>query len=590
MAFRVTGRVLSVRPRADGSFGVMVGPGPNVYFYVTNEPPRLGDDLTLVADDVVNTTVDWHGRKGNMGVLRGAQQQLVSPKYATRVVAPEWVSRVKASMRRPLYRYQAEGAGWMAAQLAASKGAMLADEAGLGKSSQTVAAICATRLFPCILVCPASLKVNWKREFMFAWQPPTIEIVEGRKGELRGADVVIINYDLLSFRETQLNLVHARSIVFDEAQEIKEPRPRASHRAAVATRLVAGIGKALLLTGTPIMNRPAELWRLLHLVDSHGWPSFDEFMWRYCREPAEARPGVKAQRRIVTNYGKAERLDELQARMAPVFLRRRKTEVLTDLPPKSRKTQLVSIDFHDMQQYRAAERDVVAWLKETASSEKARAAAAAKAIVKLTMLRRIAAVGKMRHAVPQYIQHWFDRPQIEPLVIFAYHRQVLDQLFQLTKHLGLRVVGLGGHENAEGRQRVVDAFQEGKADVFIAPIKTAVGITLTRSNESLFVERTWTPSQMTQAEDRQYRIGQLRPVTATYIDAAGTVDEHIAAVLEAKQMLISSVVDGAEASDDTFLTVKEVVDRFMASAGERAEADVSVEPPPEREPAGEEQA
>ncbi len=508
-----------------------------------------------------------------MTVLAGAQVEIAPSAYSSRVVAPEWMTRVKGVMRRGLYGYQADGAAWLSAELAAGRSPILADEPGLGKSTQTIAALSATGMYPAIVVVPASLKFNWAREFQYAKYPPPIEIVRGRRGPLVGGLVLIINYDLLKFREEQLLAIGAKCIVFDEAHELKEARPSASHRAAVATRLVRAIGRTILLTGTPALNRPSEMWRLLHMVDNKEWPSFDDFLKRYTKPPPEDEVpfALRPVKRVVTSRGRIENVDEFQVRVQPVMLRRLKSEVQKDLPPKSRRSMLVALDDTDTKAYKAAERDVVAWLKAQGRDAKARAASRAIAIVRLTMLRKMAAIGKMRNAVPDYLEQWFARADPDPLVIFAYHKDILNGLYQITQGLGLRVVGIGDGQNIDKRQMAVDAFQGGYSDVFIAPIKAAgVGINLHRASDSLFIERDWTPSRMSQCEDRLHRLGTKRPVVATYLDAADTIDEYIAEVLDAKQKLITTAVDGtmpeelspkAEA-EASLSTVDSIMERF----------------------------
>jgi SWI/SNF-related matrix-associated actin-dependent regulator 1 of chromatin subfamily A len=437
-----------------------------------------------------------------------------------------------------------------------------------GKSCQTIAALSATRLYPSVLVCPMSVKLNWAREFQWSKRPPTIAMVSGRVGPLPEADVIIINYDLLAHREQQLTELNARSIIFDEAHCLKEAvPPTLTHRAAVATRLANWFGRAILLTGTPIMNRPRDLWRLLHMVDPEEWPSFADYESRYCRAASEDEDLVGRQaRRIAARAGRVERLPELQSRVQQILLRRLKSEVLTDLPPKSRHSILIALDPIDMRAYRAAEKDFIAWLNAQGWSEQARRAAKAQSIVKLTSLRRLAAAAKMRHAVPDYLGQWFDR-KAEPLVIFAYHAEIIGALYELcARKLRLRVATIGSKDDVRRRQAQVDIFQNGLADVFLAPITCAgVGINLHRASDALFIERLWTPSLMHQAEDRIHRLGSTRPVTITYFDAAETVDEHLAAVLEAKQRLIEHVLDDPDTVIEASTTIDSILDLYRAA-------------------------
>ncbi len=215
-----------------------------------------------------------------------------------------------------------------------------------------------------------------------------------------------------------------------------------------------------------------------------------------------------------------------------------------------------------------AAKDVVAWLRKVASNERAASASRGQAVVKLTMLRRIAAIGKLRHAVPAYLRAWFGQPSPRPLVIFAFHKQVIWGVTQICDELGLKIATISGKDSDIKRQRAVDLFMSGKADVFIAPIRSAgVGLNLQRASDVLFLERLWTPALLTQAEDRVFRLGQTRQVTITYLDAAGTVDEYLGKVLSEKQRLIDQVVDGRQFDRQNII---ETIDEVMARVAEVA--------------------
>lgn len=561
MLAKVTGRVVQAQTvdDSDRDFIVTLGPPPDlVWFKATGRPPHLGQLVSVFGKELAKQEIGEGDRKGSITEMSCQKFEVDTSTYASRHVPVGWIESVKAVMQRPLYRYQAEGAAWVATRIAAGSGAILGDEPGVGKTVQTVAMLCALRPFPAVIVCPATLKHQWYREFSASKRPPKIFIASGKKERLpKGYEVYILNYDILYAREAELLVMNPALYVFDEAQELRNPHARGKHRAASATRLVRQRSKgALLLTGTPVENRPAELWRLLHLCEPVKWPRFADYTARYLK-PVR---GKEIGRVVRTQAGKVERLNELHLLVDQTMLRRLKTEVLKDLPPKNRRSVLVQIDDGYMQHYRAAEKDVVAWLQKLGKFERAAEAKKAESIVKLTTLRRIAALGKLRYAIPQYLRSWFDSRTKEPLVIFGYHKDVMLGVHKICVRLGLRVVGIGGGESSEKRQKAVDLFQSGKADVFLAPIRSAgVGLNLQRASEALFVERIWTPSGMIQAEDRVYRIGSKRPVTITYLDAAHTVDEHIAQIVEAKQRLIRAVVDDDHQLSESLETVTEVV-------------------------------
>ncbi len=561
---RVIGRVIGVRPR-DDRFTVTVGPPPDMFWFVVESPPRLGERIEVSGERGSKAQIGSGELVGTMTPLLEAAFKVIPEPYATRVVPQAWIDRASSSMTRALYRYQRDGAAWLASRMALGRGSLLCDDPGLGKTAQAIAAISATNAFPALIVCPASLKEQWAREFQWANPEPRVSVVEGIKGPMGHAEVHVMNYELLRYREAQLQTLAPRCIVFDECQAIKEPRPGPRHRAAIATRLAHQCGSVVGLTGTPVLNHPKELWRLLHAVDRRGWPDYDAFRQRYCGvRRGRPRKDRKTGRTLRTAAGRIEQLDELHAKVSPYMLRRIKHQVLSDLPSKSRRSIVVRLSDRDMQVYRKAEKDVVAWLRSLGLGMKALRASRAKAIVKLTMLRHIAALGKLRHVVPEYLARWFDRVAPEPLVVFGYHRDVMLGIYQICQRLGLRIAGIGGRERREKRQAMVDAFQNGLADVFLAPIATAgVGLNLQRASEALFVERVFTPAALVQAEDRIWRIGSRRPVTITYLDASGTVDQHMCELLGAKQALVTAAVDGVIDPDQESLWMVDALARRM---------------------------
>jgi SNF2 family DNA or RNA helicase len=563
---RVIGRVIGVRPR-DEQFTITVGPPPDMFWFVVSSPPRLGERIEVTGERGTQAKIGAGELAGSMTPLTEASFTVIPEPYATRVVSQAWLDRVSACMRRPLYRYQRDGSAWLASRIALSRGSLLCDDPGLGKTAQAIAALSATNAFPALVVCPASLKEQWARELGWANPEPRVSIVEGTRGPMGHAEVHIINYELLRYREQQLQTLVPRCIVFDECQALKEPRPGPRHRAAIATRLAHQCGSVVGLTGTPVLNHPKELWRLLHVVDRREWYDYDTFRERYCGvRRGRPKKNRKMGRTMRTSAGRIEQLDELLAKVSPYMLRRLKHQVLSDLPPKSRRSIIIRLSDVDMRVYRKAEKDVVAWLRSMGLGMKALRASRAKAIVKLTMLRHIAALGKLRHAVPEYLARWFDRVAPEPLVIFGYHRDVMLGIMNICQRLGLRIAGIGGRERRDKRQAMVDAFQNGLADVFLAPIATAgVGINLQRASEALFVERVFTPAALVQAEDRIHRIGSRRPVTITYLDAAGTVDQHMCELLGAKQALITAAVDGIIDPDQEGLWMVDALARRMRS-------------------------
>lgn len=563
----VRSRVVRVRQRDDGTYAVTLGMAPHVYWLLADRPPKVGQ-LLLVQARARSSAIEG----GMLTVLEGGSLQVVPDLFARRLVLPQWAKACRAAATPPLFVHQIEGAAWLAERLSQGQGAILADSPGLGKTLQALVAVAAARRLPCIVVAPASVKRDWYNSVQQLRGDYKAHLIGRGAGEVGATHFAIVNYDLLRRREPQLARIGARSIIFDEAHLLKAHAPPPTHRAAVSTRLAHRVGCPLLLTGTPILNRAQELWRLLHIVDRAAWPSFTDFCKDFCTadEEGDEDPG----RTVVTHHGEASRLDELHTRLGPVVLRRLKRDVLKTLPAKVRRSVRVSLDEVALAHYQAAERDVVAWLAHQGTGLAALRAARGKALVKMTALRKIAALGKLRGPLGRYLAAWFAAER-RPLVIFGYHQTVIRGALAICGRMGLRCSSISGKDTGAVRARAVAAFNGGLADVFVAPIRSAgVGLNLQRRcRDVLFVERDWTPALLNQAEDRCHRLGSIGQVSVTYLDAEGTVDQHLAAVLDAKQRLIDSVVDDDDRASDGRGQTVETIEAVMTRLGGRSNAD-----------------
>lgn len=543
----VTAQVMRVRPLGHG-FGVTLGPPPRFLYVVTSDPPRLGASVQ-VSGRVVETRelkdgFTWERVDGEILVDTSSRDR--------RVVYREWSDRAALVWSRELYSYQLEGAAWLASRLAAGQGAILADSPGLGKTSQVLAAILATQSLPALVVCPLTLKQEWLNEIQHAKEDVKVEILSGRNGFVHPAHVYLINYDILKSREAQVCLMGCKSVIFDEAQALINHAAGVEHRAAVATRVAHRIGRAIALTGTPLLNHVREYWRLLHLVDPMSWPSFEVYAERYCRLPTEDefREDPSTGSRVVTTHGRAERVKELQSRVEHVMLRRTKEEVKDDLPPlppKVRRVVEVDLEPEDQAFYDKTRDDLASWYVATGKHLPG-ASRQSEALRRLGVLRQIATMGKTRRAIPDYFADWFSSAIVKPLVVFGYHKKPLAIVEELAKKMGLRagvIRTAGPYASEDERKKTVDAFRAGETDLLLAPIRAAgVGLNLQNAADALFLEWTWVPADLEQAENRIHRIGQDKNVTITYLLARGTIDVHMAALVLGKQVLIDNVLDG----------------------------------------------
>lgn len=399
----------------------------------------------------------------------------------------------------------------------------LADEQGLGKTVQALAALEADGAFPALVLCPASLRLNWLREAE-RWLPGRSARLYAR-GAHAGADVTVVSYETAAARCEELEALAPQALVLDESHYCKNP---AAKRTQAATRLAAAVpreGLVLALTGTPVTNRPGELVAQLRVLGRLGeFGSGAEFGRRF--------RGADAHLRLHWH---------LRARC---LARRLKADVLPQLPPKTR--AVVPVELDNEAEYRLAERDLVAWLRSQPLDlreldAKVAAALRAERLVRLGALGRLAARGKL-HAALAWIHDFASSG--EPLVVFARHREIQHAVLERFPH-ALHILG---EDSAAEREHALRAFQEpdgsGGALIVCSLQVAGHGLTLTRSSNVCFLELDWTPARHDQAEDRCHRIGQRDAVTAYYLLAADTVDETIARLLERKRAVIGAVTDG----------------------------------------------
>lgn len=452
-----------------------------------------------------------------------------------------------------------------------NKRIFIADEPGLGKTVQALITIHQARAFPALVICPASIKLNWKRETE-KWLPGRRVVVLGTGCvDLSGADVTIVNYDILHVRRSKeaaealkatgkvpvevradLMAVPFKAIIMDEAHAIKEIK---RIRSQAVKQLVANAEFRLALTGTPVLNRPKELIAQLDMLDRlKEFGGFWRFAKRYCHATrSEFGMDMKGH----------DNLAELNEKMrATCFIRREKAQVLPELPAKRRVNVAIEID--NRNDYEHAERNLISWLQEKAvqdqvflasiahlepkqqawakhqrAQEAGRKAQYAEQLVRIEALKQVSAKGKLASVI-EWVQSFIDTG--EKIVVFASHIEIQKKL--VTAFPGSASI-LGEH-SVEVRQANVDRFQtDPDCKVVICSLAAASeGITLTAASNVAFVELGWNPGKMDQATDRVHRIGQTDSVTAWYLLAEETIDQDIYALIEAKRKVVDEATNG----------------------------------------------
>ena len=419
---------------------------------------------------------------------------------------------------------------------------MNCDEPGLGKTLQSIATINLANAFPCLVICPSSLKINWQRE----WEKFTDKKAMVLTDKVRDTwtffyqtgmhQVFIVNYESLKkyfvqrikkaegwtlrdveFRNS-INLF--KSVIIDESHRCKSA---STQQAKFCKGICTGKEWVIELTGTPVVNRPKDLipqLAILNRMDDFG--GYKPFVNRYCSGQREA-----------------SNLKELNFNLWKYCMfRREKSLVLTDLPDKIR--QVNTCEITNRKEYMDAERDLIMYLQKykDADDEKIEKALRGEVMVRINILRQISARGKVRDVI-EFVKDF--RENGKKIILFCSLHEVVKRYFPTA-------VSVTGRDSQDEKQRAVDAFQNNpKADIIICSIKAAgVGLTLTASSNVAFVEFPWTYADCCQCEDRAHRIGQKDSVTCYYFLGRRTIDEKVYRIIQEKKNIANAVTGSTE--------------------------------------------
>lgn len=418
--------------------------------------------------------------------------------------------------------------------------ALIADEMGLGKTAQALAWLQLRKdVRPVIIVVPASLKLNWAKEARMWMDKPNIQILDGKNSNIPIiGDIIIINYDILHAWYDTLLSIKPQALILDECHYVKN---NGAKRTKAAKKLGKRIPHVLALSGTPIVNRPIELYNAINLIDGGLFPNFWKYAERYCGARHNG---------FGWDFSGATNTEELHKILIDhVMIRRLKKDVLTELPEKTR--SFVPMELDNRKEYNKAESDFIQFIREQKGAAAAAKASTAATLVEIEGLKQLAVKGKMNQAI-DWIKNFVEIDG--KLVVFAVHRSTIDRLMQEFSTIAVKI---DGSTPQNERQNAVDRFQtDDNIRLFIGNIKAAgVGITLTAASNVVILELPWTPGELEQAIDRTHRIGQKYPVTAHFLLAEGTIEEKIARIIDQKSKILNSVLDGIETEKDSLLTV-----------------------------------
>lgn len=412
-------------------------------------------------------------------------------------------------------------------KLVENKKFILADDMGLGKTTSTIIAALEAGSKKVLIICPATLKINWKREIE-NYSDKSVYIAEG-KNFSTDSDFVIINYDIIkNFHDpkkkddSQVLLANFDLVIIDEAHYIKNAQ---AQRTKLINDIVKNVDRLWLLTGTPMTSRPIDYFNLLSLVDSPVAKNWMAYVIRYC-EGYQFKVGP----RKVWNVMGASNLEELRDRTLGLTLRRLKENVL-DLPDKIITPVYLRLKSN---QYEAVMGEYYDWYDKNPDESKSLTVQ----FSKLTKVRQIIADEKIAQTI-EIAENIIE--QDKKVIIFC---NFTDSLNKITEHFGKTAVKLDGSMSKAERQYSVDQFQENpKVKVFVGNIKAAgVGITLTAAEAVVMNDLSFLPSDHAQAEDRAYRYGQKNNVLVYYPIFENTIEGIIYDILNNKKLVISTVM------------------------------------------------
>jgi SWI/SNF-related matrix-associated actin-dependent regulator 1 of chromatin subfamily A len=428
-------------------------------------------------------------------------------------------------------------------KLVGSRRFILADDMGLGKTTSTIIAALETGAKKILIICPASLKINWEREIA-NYTDRSVYIAEGKKYSTE-SDFVIVNYDILkNFHDPKekdsslLSQSNFELVILDEAHMVSNAQ---AQRTKIINNFVKTIKRVWLLTGTPMTSRPINYYNLLSIIESPVAQNWMAYAIRYCQGYQ-----FNAGKRKVWNVTGSSNLEELKDRTSKQILRRLKEEVL-DLPDKIITPvylRLKSKEYEDLMG------EYYDWFEKKTDESSSLTVQ----FSKLMKVRKVIANEKAKQTI-EFAENILE--QGKKVIIFTNFTDTLQTIYQ---HFGKQAVYLDGSCNKVQRQYAVDQFQDNeKIKVFVGNLKAAgVGLTLTSAEAVIMNDLSFVPAEHSQAEDRAYRYGQKNNVLVYYPLFENTIEGSIYDILNHKKKIIGTVM-----GDDVSENVGDVVEEIL---------------------------
>lgn len=391
-------------------------------------------------------------------------------------------------MRLPLLPHQKEGVEF----ILNNSSAFVCDDMGMGKTRTVIEAMIQRGQFPILVICPSALKLNWRNEIA-RWVGIDLEIDNLEQ------DIIITNYERMNKYKFEIQALPIKQLVLDESHSFKEER---SKRTQLALAWSRKIPYKILISGTPMLNRPRELITQMEILNNiHKVGGREKFLEKYCN-PRHSQYGI--------DYSGCSDLQELHQTMNGIWLRRTKDDLENKLPTKTivpipiiELNQPAPTSFRDIERYDRA----VLYKKLDASVD--------------------------------FIEQLLERD--EKVVVFVHHKDIGKALNMKFPDASVIV----GGQSPVHRQLNIDNFQLHDTQIIICSLQaSAVGLTLTASRCAVFIEYPWSPALLAQAQDRVHRLGQDKDVFIFYLYGQGSIDEYRLNTNSFKKAVIDYIVDG----------------------------------------------
>lgn len=463
------------------------------------------------------------------------------------IITPDTVLQAcrELNFKRVPRSYQCEGVAYMINHGNCING----DGCGLGKTAQTILTIELLGAFPALIISPASVKYNWKKEWE-KWNPErSVGVVERKKKKpdtsVWECDVVVINYDILGERNMEKPTAKFKELLkrlwvscaIDEIHFLKNEK---ALRTKMAKKITKRIPNVWGLTGTLTQKKPADLiqpFKIIRRFDDIFGDTL-EFKFRYCNAK-NTMFGFD-----YSGFSNLEELHEL-LRMGG-YIRRNKRDVLTELPPLIEQT--IEVPITNLKEYQRAENDLINYL-EKIDIERANNAVNAPHLVMVNTLKNLSIQGKLSF-IKTYIKEWLEANEDEQLLVFGVHREPLQALAE-----DFKAPVIQGGVSSEQKQRIVNEFSQKKCRLLFANIKSAgTGTDGLQENCSnlVYIELPDNSTDLEQTNSRLERMGQKNSIIITYLLSPDTIDVEMRETVKDKS-LITGVINRGESEEQLLM-------------------------------------